>query len=330
MSLAIRPNQDEYSNLQNMQKKIDGKDNGTQPSQNVDGSSLNLCGDADSEKESKHNLAKKQAMKLISDAWSRTMGMLEEKDAVSSEKSKAVSEYHQLKNQLQDIECDKENLQKEYGIDSDSREQKDLELLEKYQDNKNGAFMDSFSEEEIERLKELQGKPLTEYQKKALKMNAAKDSVYMEMERKKSEMISLTGEISDLKTEMLKSNDLENARGAAEQIMDASNQELLAIMLKEGKDHLEETAEEEQEKAKENAEKKEEQDEALEKAKDERLAEEELIQGELEADKLKHGIANRRINDSRIEEAQKGIQKILEENHLINEDIKGIEIDFNF
>ena len=38
----------------------------------------------------------------------------------------------------------------------------------------------------------------------------------------------------------------------------------------------------------------------------------------------------KKITDSQVEEAQKSIQKLLEENHLINEDIKGIEIDLRF
>ena len=35
-------------------------------------------------------------------------------------------------------------------------------------------------------------------------------------------------------------------------------------------------------------------------------------------------------SDNQVNHAQKQIQKILKENHLVNEDLKGIEIDLNF
>ena len=35
-------------------------------------------------------------------------------------------------------------------------------------------------------------------------------------------------------------------------------------------------------------------------------------------------------NRTRMDEAQKNIQKILKEKNLVNEDLKGIEIDLNF
>ena len=44
---------------------------------------------------------------------------------------------------------------KQFGVEDDSTEQKDLELLCKYQDNLLGEYKE-FSKEEIERLEELQ------------------------------------------------------------------------------------------------------------------------------------------------------------------------------
>ena len=37
-----------------------------------------------------------------------------------------------------------------------------------------------------------------------------------------------------------------------------------------------------------------------------------------------------KTSDSQMDEAQKQVNKILKDNNMINEDIKGIEIDLNF
>ena len=48
------------------------------------------------------------------------------------------------------------------------------------------------------------------------------------------------------------------------------------------------------------------------------------------ADKLEMELISNQNTTSNVEEAQKSIQKVLDEKNLINEDLKGIEIDFNF
>lgn len=72
----------------------------------------------------------------------------------------------------------------DYGVDKDSQEQKDLELLEKYQNNRYGSAEDTFSKEELERLKELQNTPLTEYQEKVLKLNSSQIHLRMKLVRR--------------------------------------------------------------------------------------------------------------------------------------------------
>lgn len=41
-------------------------------------------------------------------------------------------------------------------------------------------------------------------------------------------------------------------------------------------------------------------------------------------------VSMQKQNTSKMDEAQKNIQKILKEKNLVNEDLKGIEIDLNF
>ena len=83
-----------------------------------------------------------------------------------------LEDVSELSGRLDYISKEKEAVREKYGIDQDSQEQKDLELLEKYQNNRAGVSDDSFSKEEIERLRELQNIPLTDYQKEVLKLNS--------------------------------------------------------------------------------------------------------------------------------------------------------------
>ena len=83
-------------------------------------------------------------------------------------------------------------------------------------------------------------------------------------------------------------------------------------------------------KAEEAADKKEEQDKQIEEAQEKRKNQEEIIEGQQNADQLEQDVSMQKQNISKMDEAQKNIQKILKEKNLVNEDLKGIEIDLNF
>ena len=202
--------------------------------------------------------------------------------------------------------------------------------MEKYQNNMNGSSYDQFSDEELSRLKELQNAPLTEYQKKVLNLNSMKGQVSVEADRKQFEVNALTASISDATLEQLKSRDMEKASDAADEIMDSANKEILGMLIEEGKNNADEKVEEEKEKAEEAADKKEEQDKQIEEAKEKRKNQEEIIEGQQNANQLEQDVSMQKQNISKMDEAQKNIQKILKEKNLVNEDLKGIEIDLNF
>lgn len=314
--------------------------------------------------EQKRSQARKQAMKLINDAWGRDNKASDNIKSMDDEKSDQVKKLGELNGILKSINDNKKAIMEEYGIDPDSQEQKDLELLEKYQNNINGSSYDSFSEEEINRLKELQDLPRTEYQNKILQQNSVAGAVNIEISKIKNQLVAMTESINDAKIEQLKSQDMLDADAAADEIVDAANDEIFGLLIKEGMDHIDETQEEQQEKAEEAAEKKEEEEKQLEEAKQDREEQEaqieevklsltvkqnikekaeqienikesceeikHVVKGELEMDKMETDISMRKLSNDSVKEAQKNIQKILKENNLINEDLKGIKIDFNF
>lgn len=291
---------------------------------------LNFMTDRQQMMDEKRTGARKQAMKLISDAWKSDNKATDNISGMAKTKEDIAIRNNELRSKLKDIKDSQEALREQYGVDKDSEEQKDLELLMKYQDNKTGIFSDRFSKEEIERLKELQSQPLTEYQKKALMINAGKDSIYDEIDRNETKAMCLTMSINDAKTDKLKSQDMIKAQDAADSILDAAEKDIYGNLINEGKNNIDDKLEEDKEKAEEAEKKKEERKEQVDKAKERREEEQAIIEGETETEKLEQSISVTDEKTNNMEEAQSKVNQIMKKNNMINEDIKGIEIDLNF
>ena len=293
------------------------------------GGSLYLTPDQDSRIEVRRNSAKKQAMKLVSDAWNRDEKSSQNIKNMQQERNDMLAKLNEWNSKLKDIDNQKQTLQVEYGIDPDSQEQKDLELLEKYQNNKNGSSFDSFSKEEIERLKELQKIPLTEYQKKQLELNASKGALDIEIQRGEKALVGMTAAITDATIEQLKSQDMLKAGDAAEAIMDAAGKEIVGMLIEEGKEQIDENQQEEKEKAEKLKEKWEEQEEMIEEAKEKSEEQREILERETDAEKIELDSSIQKQSTNHMTKAQKHIQQLITDHKLMNEDIKGIDIDLN-
>ena len=122
----------------------------------------------------------------------------------------------------------------------------------------------------------------------------------------------------------------EKAQDAAESIMDAASKETIGLMTQQAKEHVDETAEEEKEKAEKINEKKEELQERIDKSKERSEEQKEIIEESNKADKLDQSISVKSQDTSAVAEAQKSINRILKDNNLISDDIKGIEIDLGY
>ena len=79
----------------------------------------------------KRKVARKQAMKLISDAWDKDNKAAQGIKDMESEKADIANINADLKSKLKDIDKSQKDLQELYGVHSESQEQKDLELLKK-------------------------------------------------------------------------------------------------------------------------------------------------------------------------------------------------------
>ncbi len=280
--------------------------------------------------EQKKQQARKQAMKLMSDAWNKDNKRQSKVDDLSDTKSGIVQQISDLKEHIKNIDSEKENKRVEYGVDKDSQEQKDLELLEKYQENKFGTANDKFSKEEVDRLKELQNTPLTDYQKSALRLNSTKTDFNADIDRLNSKLMGLSMSIMDAETDREKAQDMVKATDTGDKIIENANNEIFGMLVEEGKDNLDEKTQEAEEKHEEAQEQQKEQDERLDNMKERRQEQEKIIKGQANADNIQIDVNVKKQTTSNVKDAQNQIQKIMKENNMTNEDIKGIEIDLNF
>lgn len=305
---------------------------------------LNPGSDLDARIAFRKKRVQKQVFKIIGDAWDKDKKADEKLANKVTKKENNQQDISDLKDKIKDIGKFKEDLMEFYGIDPDSEEQKDLELLEKYQNNKLGVLFDEFSDEEINRLKELEKTELTEYQKKSLAFSNDEIDLKKQMEDLERQNVVLAEEIKEDTLAELKNQNMQKANEAADEIMSVASKDIIGMIIQDGKDKVDKKAEEEKEKAEKLAEEKEEEQEKLEatkerkteqeiaalRAREEKREQEKLLDNALEAEILNTNTAKAGIPESNVEMAIRNIDKLMKNNNLMNEDIKGIEIDLDF
>jgi len=319
-------------NVNNVQSQQINSDNMQKQGQSIfaggrDGNSP-LAGNSIIEQRKK--MAGKQAMKLISDAFDRNIKSMESIDKLRELKSQKLDELRDKNKSIAEIDEQKAALMKEYGVTEDSDEMKELELLKKYQNNRMGILTGNFSDEEIEKLKSLQGTTRSEFQAKYLELNDAYNQYQKDAGEIEDDLKVLTANINIQKNDLNASQDMEKAQDAADAILDAASKEAIGLMMQDAKENVDDTAEEEKEKAEKAKEKEEELQERIDKVKEKNDEQKKIIEKSVEASKLDQNINVKTQDTSTVAQAQKSIDKILKDNNLISEDIKGIEIDLGF
>lgn len=140
MSIAIRANQSGVD--QAAAQKAAEKKGHQNVVKSVNAGGFLRKNDTQSQIEARRNNAKKQALKVVSDAWKSDNKSADSIADMEGLKQSKVSEMNEIRAKMKDIENTKKSLQEEYGVADGSQEQKDLELLEKYQNNMNGSSYD--------------------------------------------------------------------------------------------------------------------------------------------------------------------------------------------
>lgn len=309
-----------------------------QNKQSIFGGNLNLAEDPVAKRREE---AQKQAWKVVQNAWDNDNAVDESMQIRREHYAQMEALQREASEELADISDDKEVLRELYDVAVDSKEQQDLELLEREQNYRNGVSVESFSKDELDRLAELHQQPLTEYQERALELNDRAGNLKIQMQDAARKMQDDIADIRSIKQERLKSNPMLEAQEAKDEILEAANDEIVGMLMQEAKEYIDEKREEAEEKAEKLTEEKEEREEQLEEIKLERAMQEALIEGTKEAVEKAEAIARQNdapsIEISEMVDIASGkdlskdvgqsLDDIKSSMNLLEADLKGIKVD---
>ena len=272
----------------------------------------------------KKQLHQKEAVRIVSTAnktEKRTDRVVEERREEISrlleenkEANACVKEYRQKMAQAKE----------EYGIEDDSQEQKDLELLQKaYDIQKHGSSHGQLTEEEEARLKEMG--EMTEYQKLCMEAYGQADFYKTTIERNNLKIAGEAAAVRMIGIERLKEHGMVDAQVAKEKIMAAASDEAIAMMVEDVQKNVDEKAEEIQEAADERKEEKEEEEKRLE------AAQADKSESEAAAEAIRENAQNltQQAVDSEdvMRDVDNEMKKLMQQQKLLEEDLKGLSLD---
>ncbi|MDE7313055.1 MAG: hypothetical protein K2N87_15760 [Eubacterium sp.] len=285
--------------------------------------------------EQKRAMVRKQAFKVVGDTFASDRKL----DGEFTEREDKMAHYKNVigesQKRIREFNEMKEQLREEYGVDSDSQEQEDLELLERYQ-NKESRM--SMTMEEWDRVAEIEKNGLTDYQKRALDIDLYKEPFEEALKDAKKGYLEENATLRAMTLERLKKDPMVEASKEADQILKDGSKEIIGMLQEEAIDHIDEKFEEEIEEAEERKEEEKQEQEKLEEAKERREELEALTNPEkaekehsresesdvLSADPLTESILKM---DGIKSDVQKEVSEMMTKMKLVAEDLKGIKVD---
>lgn len=262
--------------------------------------------------------AQEKALKIIGDTWendrSIDMDILERREKVAD----LQKENEESQKQIDEIQQMQKELQEQYGIENDSQEQKDLQLLRKKKEWMKGKGT-SLTKEELEYTEKLEKEGLTDYQTRQLEYDNQKSFFQENIDKNKKEIVMEYAIIRGIRLERLKQDPMVKAQEQAEEILEAASKEIISMVVEDAKEHIDEKQEKEEEKAEELKEKKKEQEAFVETQKEKKTEQENLLD-EIPMEELLKMPQMK-------EEVKKEIQNIVSKMKLVAEDIKGAMVD---
>ena len=183
---------------------------------------------------------RKKAMKIIGDAFA---GESKIDDDMTNRREKIRSLTREIGDStkaISDIEASRAALQDKFGVSSDSQEQKDLELLAKGVETGFSGSDVRLTKEEEEQIAKIKAAGLTEYQQQSLALKKSEESYVNELADARNEIQTENAVIRQTKIERLKSNSMGAAFEQADAVMGAASDEIMGMLIAEGKDHIDE------------------------------------------------------------------------------------------
>lgn len=313
------------SEIKEKNSKNDKSATSTNSGMTIDGSQLNLGNESIEEKKKK---AQKIAMELMGNAFKRDNDIdreIEQCNERAEIHKKENEEYSML---LSDIQDEEENLKEIYNVDSDSKEQKDLDLLIKERESIRHPDEVKLTPEENAELAKIKNKSLTEYQEKMLKLDEEKFELNEKIDENKENIRKEYGTARGIALERLKYHEMVDAKKQGDEVIKAANKEVMGTIIDEAKKDIDDKYEDEKQKAEDKAKEEEIIEDRIEKSKEQSKEDEEKLEKiyELKQDILELSKNNNRNSSN---DMKKSLDLIVAELQLSQEDLKGAAVDQN-
>lgn len=256
---------------------------------------------------------KSQAAKIVNN---QIKNELEFADGIKEIEQGIVDLENEIKNKEEENDSLRErrqNIAKEYGIESGSEEDKKIELLKK-------VGTEPLTEEEQTKLSEMG--EITDYQQSILDIDKAIDENNASIKDMYTQTLGARQSIIDMKLEKLQSHAMEDAYKEAEELLKEGNQQVIMQVVKDAKENIEEKINEAEE-AKEEKEEKAEKENSV-KEKQTENAEDKKTQNQSTNQEGQNNI-NRAERES--QQVKEKIMTMAKESGLVEEDIKGIIVN---
>lgn len=263
--------------------------------------------------------AQERAMKIVGDTWNGDRKIEEQLKQSREHIRELQASCKDSGERIREIDAESEALMEAYQVDPDSEEQQDLELLKKAQAEKYPGLGVELTKEESEKLAEIQGKELTEYQTRQLELNENALMHRNIINKAQRGIETENAVIRGIRHEKLKKDPMVKAQKEAENVKQAAVDDIIGMVVEEAKDHVDE----EQEKKEEEAEALKEKEEELEEIQEKREEREDELE-ELLDDMPLEEMENLKNAQT---EVQQEIQNIMNRMNLVTEDIKGAQVD---
>lgn len=253
--------------------------------------------------------ATKQALKIVLDNYSNHLKVDQSVDEMKEQKITSLKEIQTAEEELSKLKEIRNDLRESYGVEEDSEEQKNLELLEKSKDPK--QILTEEEQKQLENMPEL-----TQYQKEALNYGEKIKEWQDTKDNALNKYDALSKGIIDTELEQLKDSTMVKSKNMSEKIMKQASKETAYILMNEVKNHIDEENEKKQEEVEKTQEEKKEEEEKLEAIKEKK---EETMETSSSDEAVK--------NSSEQDKMKKEIKELMEKQKLIEEDLKGISVD---
>lgn len=283
----------------------------------------------------KKQMAQKQALKVVGDAFAADRKVDREVADREAGIKKMRAENLEAKNALKELENQKAEIGREYGLGEEGLSEEDWDILDK------GSKMPTLlSDDEKARYQEMKEQGLTEYYSRCKEFDDLAKP-YQEMINDNTKMIkSYEAEneaVHKSRLDLRKGNPMIAAQEQAEEIMEAARKEVIGMLVDEGKNHVDEELQEKVEQAQEEKEKKEEEEEKLEAIWEDKAEIQDQVEAtrerahenEKRAEKLMEALPTEELlqMEGGTSDFQQELKDIMNKMKLMAEDLKGAAVD---